>query len=243
MNLSMRGRVLGQTSTTKLLFRRLFSTNSTCFKSHYEVLGVPTSASKKDIKDGYIRNSKLYHPDNDPSDPTLHEKFLAVQEAYDVLSNDIKRKEYDVGKFFHRSTTTSHHHQRHQHQQSAEWSEPKEKEKNRAFWTDPEYQRMKPNSRKTRIFGREFDSKETNRLVVIGAFIWMTLGTVFVYVYVKYVFGQNELIAIERQKRISRQYQAVRDEALSSTREEALEKLQSRLKERKIGKKNDGDDP
>lgn len=207
---------------------------------------MPTSASKKEIKDGYIRNSKLYHPDNDPSDPTLHEKFLAVQEAYDVLSSDLKRKEYDVATVFHRSRKTSHHH--HHYQQSAEWSEPeeegKEKEKkNRAFWTDPEYQRMKPNSRKMRIFGREFDAKETNRLFVTFAFIWMTLGTAFVYVYVKYVFGQNELIAIEKQKRISRQYQAVRDEALTSTREEALEKLKVRFKEKKIGQKNDDDDP
>ena len=39
---------------------------------------------------------QLYHPDNDPSDPSLHEKFVAIQEAYNVLSSYQKRREYDI---------------------------------------------------------------------------------------------------------------------------------------------------
>ena len=40
-------------------------------------------------------SAQLCHPDLNPSDESLHKKFLAVQEAYDVLSCDVKKREYD----------------------------------------------------------------------------------------------------------------------------------------------------
>lgn len=82
---------------SSMIVRRFFSAHaSSTRKSHYETLNVTANASKKEIRDAYIKKSKLYHPDNDPSDPSLHEKFVAIQEAYDVLSSDQKRREYDM---------------------------------------------------------------------------------------------------------------------------------------------------
>jgi len=81
----------GSTSTLRLFL----SSNASLGKTHYETLGVPTFASKKEIRNAYIDKSKQYHPDSDPSDPSLHQKFVAVQLAYDVLSSDKKRGAYD----------------------------------------------------------------------------------------------------------------------------------------------------
>src|SRR5947199_9924046 len=62
---------------------------------YYEVLGVPPSASEKDITRAYRKLAKQYHPDANPGNKEAEEKFKAVAAAYDVLGDAAKRKEYD----------------------------------------------------------------------------------------------------------------------------------------------------
>ena len=63
--------------------------------NYYEILEVAPTAAKKEIKKSYYRLSKQYHPDHNPGDAAAEEKFKAVGKAYSVLSDDVKRKEYD----------------------------------------------------------------------------------------------------------------------------------------------------
>lgn len=63
--------------------------------NYYETLEVAQTATKKEIKKSYYRLSKQYHPDHNPGDATAAEKFKAVGKAYSILSDDVKRKEYD----------------------------------------------------------------------------------------------------------------------------------------------------
>uniref|UniRef100_A0A1B6M6S0 DnaJ homolog l(2)tid, mitochondrial n=1 Tax=Graphocephala atropunctata TaxID=36148 RepID=A0A1B6M6S0_9HEMI len=63
-------------------------------KDYYEILGVARNASVKDIKKSYFQLAKKYHPDTN-KDPDGVKKFQEVSEAYEVLSDDGKRKEYD----------------------------------------------------------------------------------------------------------------------------------------------------
>lgn len=62
---------------------------------YYAVLGVQRGASAEDIKREYRKLARKHHPDVNPGDKAAEEKFKQISIAYDVLSNDEKRKLYD----------------------------------------------------------------------------------------------------------------------------------------------------
>ncbi len=64
-------------------------------RDYYEVLGLERNASKDDLKKAYRKMAMQYHPDRNPDDKGAEEKFKEAAEAYDVLSNDEKRANYD----------------------------------------------------------------------------------------------------------------------------------------------------
>ncbi len=61
----------------------------------YKVLGVAKNASAEDIKKAYRKLARRYHPDRNPDDKQAEERFKEVQQAYDVVGDPEKRKEYD----------------------------------------------------------------------------------------------------------------------------------------------------
>ncbi len=64
-------------------------------KNYYKTLGVKRDASQEEIKKEFRNLSKKYHPDRNPGNKEAEEMFKVVAEAYSVLSNTNKRKEYD----------------------------------------------------------------------------------------------------------------------------------------------------
>lgn len=62
----------------------------------YATLGIKQGDPLEAIRAGYRRMALQWHPDR-CKDPNAHEQFLRVQEAYDILSNPIKRGKYDAG--------------------------------------------------------------------------------------------------------------------------------------------------
>ena len=61
----------------------------------YELLGVSRSASQKDIRKAYRRLARKYHPDVNPGDAQAEQKYKEISQAYEVLSDAEKRKQYD----------------------------------------------------------------------------------------------------------------------------------------------------
>ncbi len=65
------------------------------FRNYYDTLDVPKGATAEEIKRAYRRLARQYHPDLNPGDQAAEERFKALSEAYDVLSDVDKRAEYD----------------------------------------------------------------------------------------------------------------------------------------------------
>ncbi len=64
-------------------------------KEYYKTLGIKKDATAAEVKKAYRRLARKYHPDVNPGDKSSEEKFKEVQEAYDILSDEKKRKVFD----------------------------------------------------------------------------------------------------------------------------------------------------
>ena len=67
-------------------------------RNPYDVLGVQKGASQKDIKAAFRKLAKKYHPDQNPDDPKAKERFNEANQAYEVIGEEAKRKQFDRGE-------------------------------------------------------------------------------------------------------------------------------------------------
>ena len=65
-------------------------------QDYYKILGIEPNASTKDIKKAYRKLAFEYHPDRNQMNLTANEKMLEINEAYNILSDPVKRRDYDI---------------------------------------------------------------------------------------------------------------------------------------------------
>jgi curved DNA-binding protein len=65
-------------------------------KDYYKILGVTRTSSPEEIRKSYRKMAMLHHPDRNPDDPVAEEKFKEIAEAYGVLTDPAKRRQYDT---------------------------------------------------------------------------------------------------------------------------------------------------
>ena len=64
-------------------------------RNYYEILGITSKASSDEVKRAYRSLARKYHPDRNPGNKVAEEKFKDINEAYEVLSDAVKRSQYD----------------------------------------------------------------------------------------------------------------------------------------------------
>ena len=64
-------------------------------KKYYDILGLPKDATEEQIRKAYRRLALKYHPDRNPGDPQAEGRFKDIAEAYGVLVDPVKRRDYD----------------------------------------------------------------------------------------------------------------------------------------------------
>lgn len=87
---------------------------------YYEVLGVAKNATQDEIKKAYRTLAFKYHPDRNQGDAAAEEKFKQVNAAYDVLGDESKRRNYDLGGYSNQSNP----YENAQHQYQYTYSNP-----------------------------------------------------------------------------------------------------------------------
>jgi curved DNA-binding protein len=65
------------------------------FRDYYGILGIPQTASAAEVKQNFRRLARQYHPDLNPGDRVAEDKFKQIGEAYEILSDEVRRAEYD----------------------------------------------------------------------------------------------------------------------------------------------------
>lgn len=93
--------------------------------NYYDILGVPKTATADEIKKAYRTLAFKYHPDRNQGNPEAEEKFKQISAAYDVLGDEAKRRQYDMGSYSNSySTAGSQTQQQYQRQYQYTYSNP-----------------------------------------------------------------------------------------------------------------------
>ena len=123
---------------------------------HYKVLGVSKTASRADIRKSFRYLALKYHPDKNKNSEESKQKFMQIVEAYEILSDDQARKNYDIAT----TTNNSNNYQRayygsYAYNTARQWAPSAD------FDTVYSYEEIKRKYRQSRVHGGIWDISES----------------------------------------------------------------------------------
>ncbi|CAF1355875.1 unnamed protein product [Rotaria magnacalcarata] len=89
-------------------------------RNYYDILGIESTATQKEIRKAFLKLSKEYHPDSNAADKSLHSKFVKINEAFSILSKQSTRTTYDQSL----NPSTASRYQPHSQQYSSPRQQP-----------------------------------------------------------------------------------------------------------------------
>ncbi|GAB1608580.1 dnaJ homolog subfamily C member 4-like [Argonauta hians] len=222
---------------------------TSCFlhakRTHYDVLEVDKNASFPEIRSAYILKSKELHPDLNQNDPRNHEKFVQLIEAYNTLSKESSRREYDhsLASYVHiqkmqRSRGSSHSSSSGSHRPGVGFDQNESDE--RMFW-DETIWHMRDKSKDQNFRNRPYYSirglrRQPNSYILVGIFAWVVVGVFVHYFLISLSRDYSKSKLDQRDIEFHKSYKEKRDRAFLHGNELQREILINRYEKENNGK-------
>ncbi|XP_069848355.1 dnaJ homolog subfamily C member 4-like isoform X2 [Dipodomys merriami] len=185
--------------------------------NYYELLGVDPGASAEEVKRAFFIKSKELHPDRDPGNPTLHSRFVELNEAYHVLSRKESRRSYDQQLRSASSCTTpgTTAHSRSSQYTHSSWEPP-----NAQYWA--QFHHVRPQGPESR------QQQQKNNQQVLGyCLLFMLAGMGLHYIAFKKLEQVHRNFMDEKDRIITAIYNDTRARARAKRAPLQQERLQS----------------
>ncbi|XP_054709697.1 dnaJ homolog subfamily C member 4-like isoform X2 [Uloborus diversus] len=183
---------------------RLYS-GKTSNRSPYDVLGLKSSCTTKDVKQAYIKMCKKLHPDIKPGDSSQHKKFVELNDAYTTLVNTDSRRQFDNKSWNPVRRSHSEYQQTSGPYDQGSWNQD-------SSWNDrPEFKEYFYQHGKTRKVDPAHRIK--NIWIVSGCFILVAIGSLLYLIAYNYAKMYTLTKVDERSKMISEYYSGIRKNA------------------------------
>ncbi|XP_014291161.1 dnaJ-like protein 60 isoform X2 [Halyomorpha halys] len=198
-------------------FRRFFS------QSYYDVLKVSPSCSTKEIREAFLLLSKQTHPDKHLNDPSMHEKFVRLNEAYSTLINPSSRRAYDMTLYNERKLNPpycrpfSHTYSGRKTTYDSYQSSRSSQSTNAGYYKDPFSWESK--ARTDSKYGQHFTSgmdgvKKISNTVIVGCLLAITVvGAIIQILAIRRSFMLNQEKMLERSHQVSLLHKQARERA------------------------------
>jgi len=170
------------------------SINAAELRDYYKILGIDRKATDHDIKQAFLKQSKLLHPDVNKEDPNNHSNFVQLNEAYQTLSNTNSRKIYDMEKsrnIYHQYNTNRNY----TNNSSYQYNTEKQAWERDLKYADEIYKKYGMNSPKSQSTMQRKNMKSIYFCIVlsfIGSYLLYVRLTYFRSKYNAHIFDMNQ---------------------------------------------------
>lgn len=194
-------------------------------QNHYEVLGLKKDCTATEVKEQFIRLSKEYHPDTNPEASESHKRFIAINEAYSVLSKPGLRQTYDAELQLQRRPVMRTY-------GDIRTNAPRDKVvfRDESLWEHRDKTEFY-NNRDQPYYGVKGVKKMSNSTIAAGAVVFMVVGAIIHFYLAKtssdYTIKQLDL----RDKLASQHHMEVRERARLNGNELQMALLRQRCEE------------